>query len=124
MSRQNLSYQKSIPMSITSTNNQDNQASPDFDQPNPIDQLNFISAIEIIPDPAFQIKGQMRITINEAEIFSTKSLPAGFFRRYSLFSIPIGFRALERWGHVKIFIWNGSGDSSQVQIHGTLIISD
>lgn len=98
------------------------QNMPDVDIKNPLDATNYVNGIEIIPDPAFQLKGMLLVTINDLPIFQSPSV--GFFKKYNRFSIPVTARQLNRQGHVKIFAWNGFSDSSPISVNGIVTISD
>lgn len=114
-------FQQTIPF-VVSTSSQSEQLFPDVDIKNPLDAKNFVNSIEIIPDPAFQMKGMIEIFINFLSVF--KSPNVGFFKLYSKFSVPLSARSLDNQGHVTIFIWNGFGDGSPLSCSGTVKISD
>lgn len=76
----------------------------------------------MIPDAAFQLKGMLEITLNNARLFFSKQV--GFFARYRKFVVPMNFRQIDRQGKLRFYIWNGLGDSSPISLNGTVIISD
>lgn len=112
---------KSIPIFI-STSNSSEPTLPDVDIKNPLDAITFLNSLELLFDPAFQLKGKLHITVNDADVFTPQN--TGDLRRYALFSLPMNNRQLLRQGHIKIFAWNGLADGSLITASGNAMISD
>lgn len=85
----------------------------------------YVSAIEVTPDPSFQMKGVLMVMLNDFPVFvSPFDYNFPYFQRFASLSLPLSSNRLERQGHVKLFIWNGLQDNSHIRITGNIIISD
>lgn len=96
-----------------------NSNQPDYFTKNESSVIKRIFALSIIPDSAFQTKGILKITLNDAPLFPITPLVAGNFTDISALNIPIpdtyGLKILPK-DELKVFIASPDGTSVTVSV--------
>jgi len=96
-----------------------NSNSPDFNFKNQSSVIKRIFALSVIPDTAFQTKGILKITLNDAPLFPITNLVAGDFTDISALNIPIpdtyGLKILPK-DELKVFIASPDGTSVTISV--------